>query len=931
MAKSVTDDKRDSYADLEDFTRKEAAQLAAEAARIDTWREATGRKPRDYRIGLALSGGGIRSAVFSLGVMQALVKGSLLREFDYLSTVSGGGYIGSALHWWWGEGHSRAARPPQTGFGLDPANFPYGVSDPRDAELRPAPVPGQEDRDPDNTSDQFRILRHLRGSGNYLVPGGGITLASGVAITLRAIFLNLLVWIPIGAAIAYGLLAIGRWLNNWLSGLTSWMQPYDAGFIKAVFPAVATRAGCGTGDQAAMCIDAALQQAGLPLNALTGVFALFADFGMLLLLAFALGAICYALHTYTSRSSNPLDVVFERCCSPIGKSVAVAFTAAALVALWWWGSGLLDGELGPWKIVLIAALGFAAFALVSAAFLICKRPADMPLRYAGRRLFESFYGRILVIAAAVLLLGMLPYVHGYARGYMATTGAASIVLSALGALWGHRASMSGGGGGKSLDIVLPLASMLLLYGVAAVSYDIAFRIIVGPDGASGVSPVAWTAFWVLVFAAVMTGLFTNTNYISLHRFYRDRLMEAFMPDWASVVRIDDNGDISGPSQIADNRRLQDAWDPRTSPGPFPIINANVVLVNSPNRKLRNWGGDCFILTPLFCGSDATGWRKTAKFMGGEMTLASAMAISGAAANPHAGVGGKGPTRRRLVSIVMTLLNFRLGYWVPHPKSGWLRVLKPNHFFPGFAYSVLQRGFNEDGYALELSDGGHFENLGIYELVRRKARMIVVCDGEADKELSYFSFVTVIRRIKERFGATIDFKEQYGPELMVPRKPRAAAYPSEAKFASRGYFVATISYADCTSGLIIYLKTALIRDLSMEALGYAGAHPSFPDESTGDQFFDEEQFEAYRELGYRIGSDMVSKVNPSGIITRLDAGDTAEYLAGQVWERQRAELTKSKETFALFASQAMADGAEHADREKEMADPTDPDDPDGEQD
>jgi hypothetical protein len=143
-----------------------ATLCAAERAAIQSRRQHY-RLPAasdDNLMGLALSGGGIRSATFSLGVLQALAGRDLLKHIDYLSTVSGGGYIGSSLLWWLSGLSGRR-------FGLGPydeaspeKSFPYGTDDPsvwRDrAGLETGP----------------KLLRNLKENGNYLTPGGGINL-----------------------------------------------------------------------------------------------------------------------------------------------------------------------------------------------------------------------------------------------------------------------------------------------------------------------------------------------------------------------------------------------------------------------------------------------------------------------------------------------------------------------------------------------------------------------------------------------------------------------------------------------------------------------------------------------------------------------------------------------------------------------------------
>ena len=172
--------------------------LDGEKTYIDAWRQARcedGEPVGSDRnlAGLALSGGGIRSATFSLGVMQALARRNLLKRFDYLSTVSGGGYIGSAISWLVSdranEGDKKQGVAEQVGnrprFGLNKTDFPFGCDD-------PAPDKPQEASD-----DQKNMLGYLRRHGNYLSPGAGISLFSLIGVVLRGMILNLLVWIPV--------------------------------------------------------------------------------------------------------------------------------------------------------------------------------------------------------------------------------------------------------------------------------------------------------------------------------------------------------------------------------------------------------------------------------------------------------------------------------------------------------------------------------------------------------------------------------------------------------------------------------------------------------------------------------------------------------------------------------------------------------------
>ncbi len=100
-----------------------------------------------------------------------------------------------------------------------------------------------------------------------------------------------------------------------------------------------------------------------------------------------------------------------------------------------------------------------------------------------------------------------------------------------------------------------------------------------------------------------------------------------------------------------------------------------------------------------------------------------------------------------------------------------------------------------------------------------------------------------------------------PDQVVPVPVKGPVYPKKAEYAEQGHMVGCIRYPDGSHGWLIFLKTTLIRDLSFKVKGYAAQNKEFPDQSTIDQFFDEVQFEAYRELGYRLTETMLAAPAP----------------------------------------------------------------------
>lgn len=681
--------------------------------------------------GLALSGGGIRSASFALGVMQALAGANVLKRMDYLSTVSGGGYIGSALTWFLGKYNQNA------GFGLDKDNFPFG-----------------HDSGGQSTPYQARMLDWLRQHGKYLTPGKGITLMSGIAVVLRGILLNLIVWVPIGIGAFLILFPLATWMAG---GLTALSRP--GGWLSSVLAALPL-AGMATAAAnlflAAMAISAAI------------------------LFALAVGSVIYSLITWI-------------CVSP-GK-----------------------------------------------------------LRYAFRRFAEYIAGKGFWVAASGLVLASIPLVGESFHGWTAAAGGP---LSAAGGIatgiWGFLRSLRQGP--KALSSLAAAAgAALLIYGLALICFGIALKLS-APSEES-----AWGIYWLFLAVAVGTGIFVNINYISIHLFYRDRLMETFLPDIESALTGE-----TGAAHAANKAELKDVIASKDPVAPYHLINANVILVNSRLHQRRLRGGDNFVLTPHYCGSNATGWRPTDSLVKGRFTLATAMAISGAAANPNAGGAGVGVTRNRAVSLLMALLNLRLGYWVPNPRMG-CRWFSPNHFMPGLA-QALGDNFGchqENACYIELSDGGHFENLALYELIRRRLKLIILCDGAADPKFGFSDLNSLRRRIAADFGARIHFDPGPEPDSLMPERlkhsaPDNAGYAVDADMAETGHLLGRVDYADGTTGALVYIKTTLVNTVSFGVKAYKGAHHDFPDETTADQFFDEEQFDAYRELGRHLGQRMLEQ-------------------------------------------------------------------------
>ena len=116
-----------------------------------------------------------------------------------------------------------------------------------------------------------------------------------------------------------------------------------------------------------------------------------------------------------------------------------------------------------------------------------------------------------------------------------------------------------------------------------------------------------------------------------------------------------------------------------------------------------------------------------------------MAISGAAANPNMGRASS-----PALSFLMTVFNVRLGWWIGNPRHR-TGALMPGPPF-GLTYIALELfgGTDDNRNYVNLSDGGHFDNLGVYELIRRSCRYIMVCDaGQIENSFAKISAILCV--------------------------------------------------------------------------------------------------------------------------------------------------------------------------------------------
>jgi hypothetical protein len=312
-----------------------------------------------------------------------------------------------------------------------------------------------------------------------------------------------------------------------------------------------------------------------------------------------------------------------------------------------------------------------------------------------------------------------------------------------------------------------------------------------------------------------------------------------------------------------NRATAEATFPMLDPlaerrAPLHVINTALNLVSGDNLAWQQRKAESFTISPLHCGSLYVGYRDAREYGGNDgISLGTAVTISGAAASPNMGYNSSLP-----LAFILTLLNVRLGAWLGNPGlAGKRSYTKANPMgnLRTLAYE-MSGSTNDQCPWIYLSDGGHFENLALYEMVLRRCRFIVVSDGGCDPKFSFDDLGNALRKIRTDLGVPIEIDgHQMFPRAEPGAPLRAGSYVATATIR----YSAVDGNDSSKDGLLVYVKPSVYdeKDLPRDVYNYAQESETFPHESTSDQFFSESQFESYRALGRHVFDVICANGNP----------------------------------------------------------------------
>ena len=892
-----------SPAPSQDFTGSDT--YTAELARINARRRVAsddgplqpGRRPW----GLALSGGGIRSATFALGVLQSLSKvratsggatpatNPLLSRFDYLSTVSGGGYVGGFF--------SALFRPPESrgaaGVTVKDAAAAKALSDL--AYKRMAIDPPSRLTSSTQADEPDLPLRWLRENGRYMAPAGVGDLFYAACLQLRN-------WCAIQYVIGIMLLAIA------LAGLSfrAASQKYvDADFL----------GGFVRHAEASM-------QPGTPSDIWWSPW-----FWATLLVAALITIPIGIAYWFTYRSRPGESRLRIALTSPVTAALAFLLCSVGLLL------HAFNVVVAPPVALTIAWLAVALTAAIAVFSFSGGNTGPLAdQRVKLTRWLTGSFG----IALGCALLGVVETVGQTLYLFLVThfesnspaptlSAIAAAIAAALPAIKKLAALATGGKPGDtpprlSRDTLFALLAVVLLFLLAVVWYTIAMTLFFGGNNPFSMfradldaplitAPLEASTYIVALLgttaiALCAAGYFVGfLNLSSLATLYSARLTRAYLG--ASNLKRFTGNERKNSRDVAEPHP-QDDFKPTpyydsTHYGPLHLINVTINSTTGPGDNLTQMDrkGLPMAITPAgisvngaealpFTGTDTTtkagarsatipagnagtiaakaagngrGDATAARGAGEPLTIGQWIGVSGAAFSPGIGRG----TTPALATIC-TLANVRLGYWWNSmgQRSGLINKLSA--LIGNQRYLLREMSGRFYGASRQfwyLTDGGHFENTAVYELLRRRCELVLTCDDGADGNYTFEDLANLMRLARIDFGADFTALTQAEATLEFTRVGLSfgrevakymAEQPDQLKKAREGgahcAIAYRINYRDFPTEptLLLVIKPRLTADAPLDLLQYQSTHPDFPQESTLDQFFDEAQWESYRKLG-----------------------------------------------------------------------------------
>ncbi|MEX1103840.1 MAG: patatin-like phospholipase family protein, partial [Dehalococcoidia bacterium] len=670
---------------------------------------------RNELVGLGLGGGGMRAAVFSLGVTQAMARNDFLEDVDYMATVSGGGYLGTSLQSLMAE--DLPYKDPGR-FGMTAQTFPFAFPRPADASGGTATSTGHGVHGIESPATRY-VREHARFLGRWIGLFDGYTWRMVGQVAVSMVLLWVLLLVPPMALAAIGAMAFRDWFED-LSAESQRGLVISPLVVAAVAWAVTVFSPSW-----------------------------WRSFWLWLGRIVVLASVVVAALVVLAVVSTPSDRT---------SFSDAARTVAALSPL------ILFG------IAAVAVLGFEA--LRSAA----DKPSSQERWSATSQRTASYFallaGAITAILGVVFLVWLIEHT-AYDSDFTqeARTSIAVLQVGGLAITFASIQRLVSGMGdaatGRVRSLIPKLA--LLVGGYLVLGITIAL--------------CSWGLWWLwthqewpwitaiglisavlfLLFGMFGGWGFRALNWLAPHRLYAGLIEQSWIIG-AKPAKADSKGGTrlrqwfrvwTRPDLQLSSLRSMDG---RKLTAPYPLLCTTLNIPGTRDPRMPDRTCESFVLGPLTSGSALTRWLPTDRYRPADrMALAGAAAISGAAVSPGLGFGAN-----RTLSVVLTLFNVRLGQWLENPRRsgrGLVRSFLNSRPLALYWKEMLGLAQHDDGHVY-LSDGEHFEGLGLYELLRRRCKYIVAvaADIEGTKEmpLKFGKLGGALRLARVDFGVEVEF-------------------------------------------------------------------------------------------------------------------------------------------------------------------------------
>ena len=776
--------------------------------------------PQPQMWGLAFSGGGVRSATFCFGLLVALARQRALLRFDLLSTVSGGGFIGALLGRLFDQASSaQSASHVQT-----------AIAD----------------------ADNRWFAWWLRANGHYLFASGARDVFVAVATMLRsllALHIELaVVAMAVGTLLATLNLATWAWLDH------QWLPLVRAG-----------------GEWVSVLLSH------LP-NALPTLWLLWVP--PMLLLSGTLACAYWALPQRRDREFRQFALghwaiwaVVMACLvlqpnwlADLGGLSRQMRAGAMLMSLCW----LLGIPWGWWQLLRCnddqsrvrsqVTTQLSAVVMVSVAVALLGVVDRLAWFIAFDHPISLELGAALLALAALL------------RTVLAKLGASS---GAAPAWLGHRLLTLAHWTGLLVTLLLTACWVSVLYSVV---FGALFEPPLQPLQNTPALQFGRAALRLALIAAGVYGFLTATgrqvefaNLSSLHRYYRDRLVRGWLGA-ANPARFDAVASTldKRPPEPASGYHVSDVaavvagddvnmvdYAPHTGGGPLHLINVclNQTVASSSRAFNRDRKGQSLTVMP---GAQMRLAEQPWQPMPADnaMSLGSWTAISGAAFAP-----GLGMLTRSGISALAMFAGVRLGYWwQPYPPGSdgrrGLSLFAKSAMLVG---ELLGRFRGDTGSAWYLTDGGHFENTAAYALLRERCRLIVLADCGADPLYRFEDLENLVRKARVDLGAEIQFLKPACADPPAPFGGFGSLSDLASPHSDACLALAEIRYAGGDTGHLVLVKPNMSSGLPVDLLNFKASNPTFPQQTTADQSYDEAQWESHFVLGREIGQWLTTEL------------------------------------------------------------------------